>query len=300
MMELPIHSWPPGRLKMTNQRRNRRRGECPWLLTGQCFSIISVFIVTVFICAQAAEAQTVTSVRPRIRPHESPTHDKDESLLLKGSSSTTTTTSEEEESAKPTIIIPSPGAVALLVPRQEVDAHRNGTRATKNDKYPAKGVRGGSVVADTPSEAFIATTTTKSGRMMSSGTATATERTTTSEADDVESYPQNDQPAYFGQRQHQQEEDVDEGLDSGRGGYNYGNDKMSNGMAGGGSSSTASQQTTQRGHGTAAAAADSGNNNSNNNKSGDYGKGLANVDAIQCPSFTENSACPCYKFDDGE
>lgn len=278
---------------MTSQRTRRGRGECPWLLTGQCFSIISVFIVTVFICAQAAEAQTVTSVRPRIRPHESPTHDKEESLLLKASTSTSTTTTSEEESAKPTIIIPSPGAVALLVPRQEVDAHRNGTRATKNDKYPAKGVRGGNVVADTPSEAFIATTTTtKSGRMMSSGTATATERTTTSEPDDVESYPQNDQPAYFGQRQHQQQkEDVDEGLDSGRGGYNYGNDKMSNGMAGG---STASQQTKQRGHGTA----DSGNNN--NNKSGDYGKGLANVDAIQCPSFTENSACPCYKFDDGE
>lgn len=281
---------------MANRRRSGRR-ECPRPLTGQCFSIISVFIVTA-ICAQAAEALTVTSV-PRIRAHESSTHDK-KPLLLKGSSPSPTTLEDEEmlESAKPTIIIPSPGAVALLVPRQEVDAHRNGTLATKNDKYPVKGVRGGNVVADTPStvpEAFIATTTTtKSGRMMSSGTATATERTTTSEPDDVESYPQNDQPAYFGQRQ--QQEDVDEGLDSGRGGgYNYGNDKMSNGMAG---SSTASQQTKQRGHG---AAADSGNNNnSNNNKSGDYGKGLANVDTIQCPSFTENSACPCYKFDDGE
>lgn len=47
--------------------------------------------------------------------------------------------------------------------------------------------------------------------------------------------------------------------------------------------------------------------NNNNNDLGhnnvgyhDGGTNTVNDDSTQCPSFTDNSACPCYKFEDGK
>lgn len=115
--------------------------------------------------------------------------------------------------------------------------------------------------------------------------------------DEAELLPQNDQPGAFG----------NDGLDSERGrsvggGFHYNHQNMSNeslGGDGGGQRLRRRQreeedldELPQRDEESVVRGGGGSSNNDN-------GKGFNDMD-IQCPSFTENSACPCYKFDDGE
>lgn len=106
----------------------------------------------------------------------------------------------------------------------------------------------------------------------------------------AELLPQNDQPARLG----------DSGLDTrirrnGSVGYYYDNDdKRSNGKFGGGHQQQQDHFDRLQRDDESAGMVWSGVNINNDN-----GKGFNDMD-IQCPSLTENSACPCYKFDDGE
>lgn len=177
--------------------------------------------------------------------------------------------------------------------RQEVDTQRSASEVTKEDR----GGGGEEVItsrAETISNIPVAFSTTRAsdgpqgtsrGEKAGEGAVETTETETTSKsttrADETDSLPQNDQPTRFGQKQQQQQhEDVvvgGDGADSGRG-YYHSNNKMSNGMLDG-----ASSHQPQDRHSPAAGG----------------GKGFTDMD-IQCPSLKENSACPCYKFLDGE
>lgn len=131
-------------------------------------------------------------------------------------------------------------------------------------------------------------------------------RTVQSETDETELLPQNDQPSRLGTRTDDEAALAGgQGLfrsgggGGGGGGYYYGND---NNMSNGNGKFGANQQ------GTSSSSAMLANRNQNNqsgsvagpaNGNADNRKGFTDID-IQCPSLTENSACPCYKFDDGE
>lgn len=266
MTKMSRHSLPPGRLKMA------QGSLCP----GQCFSIMVLLIVTV-INVSTATATTMPS-------------DRDEQPLI----ARTTTPSDLVVNSS---IVPSPTAphslVPVAVPGHTTQKHQGTvTKVLKTNDGKTSGGGGGVLLEPTRRADTISNTpvkrrrTTASGdgqSRLSSGTAEAetTSGRTTTKADETELYPQNDQPSRFGQQQ--EKDTVDDGLGSsgGGGGYYHGNNKMSNGMLDG-----ANGQQPQDKHLIGSADAFGG-------------KGSTEMD-IQCPSLKENSACPCYKFDDGE
>lgn len=162
-------------------------------------------------------------------------------------------------------LIASPGAEDSLVAGEGEKRERATSRTTDT-------------ISNIP-DAFSTTTTSDQGGE-GAGVASPTDETwnRTIRAVEAELLPQNDQPVVEGQshEQHEEEEEEDAddhvltaaggGLDS-VGGYYRSHNKMSNGsfVAGSGHQPQERQPLT-----------------------------------IQCPSLKENSACPCYRFDDGE